>query len=113
MSLGIPGTARTEESRLYVGSHRPRPEPSATASYGHEQLAGRPVAISNGELGPPTAGSKARCAGPGPRSGGFRGLDQKGGPGAYARIRHVRVIGGAGGLVGGVRSQGGHSRDQA
>ena len=35
--------------------------------------------VPGGELGPAAASSKAGCAGPGPRSGGFPGLSRRGG----------------------------------
>ena len=55
-------------------------------------------AVGDGELGPRAASRSAGCAGPGPASGGRAegaGLE-------YGRRRHVRVIGGGGGRVGGV-----------
>ena len=52
----VPGYTRDSPDRgapaLRWQPRATRPEPSATASYGHEQPAGRPVAVSNGELGP-------------------------------------------------------------
>ena len=54
------------------------------------------------EAGPLVASRKARCAGPGSRSGMFRGLSRRGGQGDGPGLQHgsgdqrERVIGGAG-----------------